>query len=109
MDNKEIIQNICLGLFGAAVLIGFLMMFILGIWKSDFGFHGGRIRGKLARLVGVIGLVGIAAGTYLSVSLFLFDTTPPLATVAGLLVLLLIITLLMVRFLAIFMRHKINA
>ena len=106
MNNDEIIKYICGGLFGAALYVGFLLMFIWAAWKGDFIFHYGRIRGKLARVIGVIGLIGMAAGTYLMVSLFVFDTTPPFAAIAGVLLGLAMIMLLVVRFLALFMWHE---
>jgi hypothetical protein len=100
MNSNEIIKYICGGLFGTALYAGFLLMFIWAVWKGDFIFHNGRIRGKLARVIGIIGLIGMAAGTYLTVSLFVFDTTPPFAAIAGFLLGLLIVTLLVARFLA---------
>ena len=106
MGNNEITQNICLGLFGVAVYIGFLVMFTWGAWKGDFIFHGGRIRGKLARIIGIIGLIGMTAGTYLLVSIFIFKTTPPLASFAGLLFGLTVVMVLVVRFLSVFMWHQ---
>ena len=106
MDNNKIIEYVCGGLFGTAVYVGFLLMFIWATWKSDFIFHYGRIRGRLARVIGIIGLIGMAAGTYLAVSLLVFDTTPPFAPVAGFLFGLLIVMLLVVRFLALFMWHE---
>ncbi len=106
MNNNEIIPKICTGLFGTALYIGFLVMFIWATWKGDFIFHGGRIRGKLARIIGIVGLIGMAAGTYLVVSLFVFKITPPLASIASLLLGLLFVMLLVVRFLSIFKWHS---
>ncbi len=106
MDNNEIIKYICGGLFGTALYVGFLLMFIWAAWKGVFIFHYGRIRGRLARVIGVIGLIGMAAGTYLTVSLLVFDTTPPFAGIASFLLGLLIVMLLVVRFLALFMWHE---
>jgi hypothetical protein len=106
MNNNEIIQNICGGLFGTALYVGFLLMFIWAAWRGDFIFHYGRIRGKLARVIGVIGLIGMAAGTYLMASLFIFDTIPPFAAVAGFLLGLLFVMLFVIRFLALFMWHE---
>ncbi len=103
MNNTEVI---CGGLIGSLAYIAFLVMFVWAVWKGDFIFHYGRIRGKLARGIGVIGLVGMAAGTYLVVSHFVFGITPPFAPVAGFLLGLLIVMLLVVRFLALFMRHE---
>jgi len=106
MGNNDIAQNICLGLFGVTVYIGFLVMFIWAVWKNDFIFHGGRIRGKLARVIGIIGLIGMTAGTYLLVSIFIFKTTPPFAPFAGLLFGLTLVMVLVMRFLSIFMWHQ---
>jgi hypothetical protein len=103
LNYKVNIQNIFTGLICLSSYIGFLSMFIWAIWKKDYLFHGGRIRGRLARAIGVIGLIGLAAGTYLLVSLYIFQTIPPFASLAGLLVGLLIVTVLVVKFLSIFM------
>ena len=99
-------EYVCGGLFGTALYVAFLLMFGWAAWKSDFIFHYGRIRGRLARVIGVIGLIGMAAGTYLMVSLFIFDRTPPFATIAGALVGLLLVMLFVVRVLALFMWHE---
>ncbi len=106
MGNNEIAQNFCLGLFGVAVYIGFLVMFTWATWKGDFIFHGGRIRGKLARVIGIFGLIGMTAGSYLLVSIFIFKTKPPFAPLAGLLLGLTFVMVLVVRFLSIFMWHQ---
>ncbi len=82
------------------------MMFTWGAWKGDFIFHGGRIRGKLARAIGIFGLLGMMAGTYLAGSIFIFKTTPPLAQFAGLLFGLTLVMVFVVRFLSIFMWHQ---
>ena len=103
MNNGNVI---CGGLIGSLAYIGFLVMFTWAVWKGEFIFHYGRIRGKFARVVGIIGLIGMAAGTYLMVSIFVFDKTPPFASIAGFLVGLLIVMLLVVRFLALFMWHE---
>ena len=104
--NSEITKNICGGLVGILVYFIFLFWFGWTTWNSDFIFHGGRIRGKLARAIGIIGLVGMAAGTYLMISLFIFKTTPPLASLAGFLLGLFFVTMVVVRVLSIFMWHK---
>ncbi len=103
MNNSEII---CGGLISSLVYIGFLIMFVWAVWKGDFIFHYGRIRGKLARVIGAIGLLGMAAGAYLFVGNAVFDTNPPLASIAWFLVGLLIVMLFVVRFLALFMWHE---
>jgi hypothetical protein len=56
LNYSEIVQKICWGLFGLAVFIGFLLMFAGAVWKGEFIFHGGHIRGKLARAIGLIGM-----------------------------------------------------
>ena len=106
MTNDKIIIYVCGGLFGGLAYIGFLAMFGWAAWKGDYIFHYGRIRGKLARAIGIVGLSGMAAGTYLAVSILVFDTTPPFAGVAWGLVGLLFAMLFIVRFLALFMWHE---
>ena len=98
MDTNEIIRIIFGTLFGVLLYVGFIMMFVRAAWKGDFVFRYGRIRGKLAKIIGWVGMLGMVAGTYLAVSIFVFDTTPPLAIIAGFLVGLLFLTLLLVKF-----------
>ena len=105
MKNNEIIYNICFGLFGVVLYIGFLLMFIRATWKGDFIFHGGRIRGKLAKIIGGFGLIGMAAGTYLLIGHVFFDTQPPFASTAWFLVGLMLVILFIVKTLALFMWH----
>jgi len=106
MNNSEIIKTICGGLFGLAVFIAFLLMFGWAAWKGDFIFRFGRIRGRLARIIGVIGLLGMAAGAYLVIGFYVFHTTPPFVSVAGFLFGLLLVMLLVVRFLSLFFWHS---
>jgi len=106
MNNPQIIQTICGALFGLLVFSAFSLMFGRAVWKGDLIFHGGRIRGKLARILGVIGLLGIISGAYLAVSNLVFNTQPPFASIASLLFILFVVVLLGVRFLSIFFWHS---
>ena len=107
MEASEITQTyLCGGLFGLLVYLIFFIMFGWAVLKGDFIFHSGRIRGGLARAIGVIGLVGITAGAYLAVSFLVFDTEPPFASTASFLCGLLFVVLLVVRFLSLFLWHS---
>lgn len=106
MNNNEIIGHVFGGLLGTIIYVAFMIVFIRAAWKGDLILRFGRIRGKLARVIGVIGLIGMAAGTYLIGSLKIFDKTPPFATIAGLLLLLLFVTLFVVNLLSLFMWHE---
>lgn len=101
MNYGDIVKTIFLGFVGLA----FFWMFVRAIWKGEYAFHTGYIRGKVARAIGIIGLAGMAAGLYLIVSFWAFKTTPPLASFAVLLCGLSFVTLLAVRFLSIFIWH----
>jgi len=102
LNYGDIVKTIFLGFVGLA----FFLMFVWAVWKGEFIFHGGYIRGKVARAIGIIGLVGMAAGLYLIVSFWAFKTTSRLALFAGLLCGLSLVILLAVRFLSIFIRHS---
>jgi hypothetical protein len=103
MNISEIIQTICGVLFGLLVFIAFLLMFSWAVLKGEFIFSSGKIRGKLARIIGVIGLLGMIAGIYLAVSILVFHIEqPPLASIANFFFVLLIVVLLAVRFLSLF-------
>jgi len=104
-NDTVVISYICGGLFGAVAYIGFLVMFIYAVWKGDYIFHYGRVRGKTARAIGVIGLVGMAAGTYLLIGYAFFHTNPPFSSIAWLFFGLLLVVLFFVRFLSLFMWH----
>lgn len=106
MTNSETILTLCGGLIGLLFFIAFFLMFGWAILKDDFFFHYGRIHGRLARVIGVIELLGITAGAYLAISFLIFDTEPPFAYVAALLFGIFFFTLLVVRFLAILLWHS---
>ena len=106
MNNDKIIQTICGGLFGLLIFVAFFLMFGWATLKGDLIFSGGRIRGRLARVLGVIGLLGITAGAYLAISVLVFNTQPPFTSVASFLFGLFIVVFLGVRFLSIFFWHS---
>ncbi len=80
--SEEVIQSICAGLLGAALYIRLLWMFGDAAWRGVFSFRLGEIQGKPARVIGVIGLLGMISFAYLGVG-FYFDIRPPLWPVAG--------------------------
>ena len=102
MHDSDMTQTICGGLISVLFYIVFFLMFGWATWNGDLIFHGGRIRGRLARVIGVIGLLGITAGAYLGISFFVFNLEPPFAGVASFLFGLFVIVVLVVRFLSIF-------
>ncbi len=103
---SEILQTLCGILFGLLVFIGFLVMFGWAAFKGELIFNSGRIRGKPARVIGVIGLLGTTAGVYLAISLLVFHTEPPFESVTGFFVLLTFAIMLVLRFLSIFFWHS---
>ncbi|HJR78598.1 MAG TPA: hypothetical protein VJ821_00915 [Anaerolineales bacterium] len=105
MNSTEIIPTICGSLFGTLIYVLFFWMFFRAIVKNELVFHGGTIRGSLARIIGVIGIVGIQAGAYLVISLLIFDTEPPGMPVAAFLFGLFCVVMIGVRFLSIFFWH----
>ena len=100
MNYSEIIQTICGGSFSILIYVMFFWMFYLAIFKKDFTFHGGRIHGQLARILGIIGMLGITAGGYLAISYLVFHTEPPLMPVAAFLFALFGFMAIGVRFLS---------
>jgi hypothetical protein len=99
-------QSICGGIFALIVFIAFFLMFGWAVLKGDLIFHGGRIRGRAARVIGVIGLLGIVAGAYLAISVLVFDVQPPFASLSGLLFGLFVVVTLAVRILLVFFWHS---
>jgi hypothetical protein len=107
MNNGEIIQTISGGLIVLLVFIAFFFMFGWAALKGDLIFRDGRIRGRLARVIGVIGLLGVTAGAYLAIGVLVFDTQPPFASLAGFLFVLFFVVALGMRFLTIFSSDRV--
>lgn len=106
MSNTEIIKTICSGLFGFIVWLVLLYMYIRAIINKQLLFHGGVIRGVLARIIGIIGVVGITAGAYLGCCLFILNIKPPGIYFALSLIVLFFITAFVLRFLSIFLKRS---
>ncbi len=104
MTSDKILTT-CSGLLGFLVFLLLLFWFGWSTWKSDFNFQYGRVQGKLARAIGIIGILGTISGGYLVVSLLISYKNPFLATVTGLLFGIFIVVLFLVRFFSFFMRH----
>jgi hypothetical protein len=102
MDSSEIIIPLCGGLIGLMVFTGFFLIFGWATLKRDLYFHGGRIQGKMARVIGVIGLLGLTASAYLGIYILLFKTQPPFAMAAIFLSILFIVVVLGMRLFSIF-------
>ena len=107
MINHEILQSIFGWLFAIIVYVGFFFMYFRAITKHELLFHGGIIRGRLARVLGVIGLSGITAGAYLAISTeILHLQEPPGFPLAVGLFILFVVMGLTTRFLSIFFWHS---
>jgi hypothetical protein len=102
MDSSEIIIPVCGGLIGLVVFSGLFLMFGWATLKRDLFFHGGRIQGKMARLIGVIGLLGLTANAYIGIYILAFKTQPPFALAAIFLSILFIVVVLGMRIFSIF-------
>lgn len=99
-------QSICGGLFVVVVFITFLVLFGWAVLKGDLIFHGGRIHGRVARVIGVIGLLGIIAGAYLAISVLVLGIQPTFAPLASLLLGFFVVVIVAVRFLSVFFWHS---
>lgn len=99
-------QAVCGSLISIVFFIVFFIMYFRAITKNELIFRGGVIRGKLARVLGVIGLLGISAGAYLATGYLVFNTEPPGVMVAAFLFGMFVIMALSVRFLSIFFWHS---
>lgn len=105
MGSEKIELTFLGGLFGTIVIIAFFTMYIHAINKKELLFHGGRIHGKSARVLGVIGLAGLLGGVYLLVSYLVFKIEEPFGwPVAAILFSLFVLINFTLRFLSIFFR-----
>lgn len=80
--SDEVIQSVCAGLLGAALYLRVLWMFGEAAFRGVFAYRLGEIQGKPARVIGVIGLLGMVSFAYLGVGVY-FDIRPPLWLLAG--------------------------
>jgi hypothetical protein len=81
MNNHEIKTTICGGFFSMLAYILFFLEFARAIVKGELMFYDGTIHAWLARIIGVIGILGMMAGAYLGISNVVFhevfDTASP--------------------------------
>jgi hypothetical protein len=80
--SEEVIQSVCAGLLGGALYLRVLWMFGEAAFRGVFSYRLGEIRGKPARAIGVVGLLGMVSFAYLGVGVYL-DRQPPLWPLAG--------------------------
>jgi hypothetical protein len=106
MDNSEIAKTLCMGLWGLIVFVGFLLMFLWAVWKGEFIFSSGKIRGTFARIIGVIGLMGLTAAAYWVIGSWALESNLPFTRLAGFVAALLVVFLLVIRFLSLFFWHS---
>lgn len=101
MMPEEVIQSVCIGLLGGLLYIRLLWMFGEAAWRGVFSFRLGEIQGNPARLIGVIGLLGMVSFAYLGVGVYL-DSQPPLWLLAGFFLALAVVMVLAVSIFGLF-------
>ena len=106
MDNGEIFSTICGVSVGIVFFSLFLLMFVQAIRRGKLVFHGGIIYGWPARVVGVIGLLGIVSCLYLILGYEVFHTELPCTPVAIFLMCLASFILLALKFTSVFWRRR---
>ncbi|PKN91170.1 MAG: hypothetical protein CVU44_20635 [Chloroflexi bacterium HGW-Chloroflexi-6] len=101
MISEEVTQTICAGLLGAALYLRVFWMFGEAALRGVFAFRADEIQGKPARVIGVIGLLGMLSFLYIGLGVYL-DTQPPLWPVAGFFAALMVVMVLALGIFAIF-------
>ena len=91
--SEEVIQSICAGLLGAALYIRVFLMFGEAAWRGVFSFSADEIQGKSARVIGVIGLLGMVSFLYAGLNVYL-DTLLPLWPMAAFFMALMVVMVL---------------
>ena len=106
MDKNQIVGYLIVGILGLFFYLLFFFTFHKAIFKEELVFRGGIIRGRLARILGIIGMLGIIAATYLGISIAVFHFEPPGKPVAMFLLLVFAAMMIILRFLSIFWHPK---
>ncbi len=101
MMSEEITQTVCAGLLGAALYLRVLWMFGEAALRGVFAFRADEIEGKPARVIGVIGLLGMVSFLYIGFGVYL-DNQLPLWPVAGFFVALTVVMVLALGIFALF-------
>ena len=84
MISEEVTQTVCAGLLGAALYVRVFLMFGEAAWHGVFTYRLGEIEGKPARVIGVIGVLGMVSFLYIGLGVYLDTLTLlPLWPVAG--------------------------
>lgn len=99
--SEEAVLSICAGLLGAALYLRVFWMFGEAAFRGVFIFRLGDIDGKPARVIGVIGLLGMVSFAYLGVGVYL-DRQPPLWPLAGFFLALAVVMVLAVSIFGLF-------
>ena len=101
MMSEDVTLTICAGLLGAALYLRVLWMFGEAAFRGVFAYRLGEIQGKPARVIGVIGLLGMVSFAYLGVGVY-FDIRPPLWLLAGFFLALMVVMVLAVSIFGLF-------
>ena len=99
--SEELTEMVCAGLLGAALYLRVLWMFGEAAFRGVFAYRLGEIQGKLGRVIGVIGLLGMVSFAYLGVGVYL-DRQLPLWLVAGFFLALMVVMVLAVSLFGLF-------
>lgn len=99
--SEAVVQSVCAGLLGAALYLRAFWMFGEAAWRGVFAYRLGEIQGKPARVIGIIGLLGMISFAYLGIG-FYFDSRPPLWLLAGFFLALAVVMVLAVSILGLF-------
>lgn len=93
--SDEGVQLVCAGLLGAFFYARFFFMFYEAALRGSFSFRLGEINGNPARVIGIIGLLGLISALYIGLSDFL-EIRLPLWPVASVFLALAVLMVLVV-------------
>jgi sterol desaturase/sphingolipid hydroxylase (fatty acid hydroxylase superfamily) len=101
MMSEEVTQTVCAGLLGAALYLRVLWMFGEAAFRGVFAYRLGEIQGKPARVIGVIGVLGMVSLLYIGLGVEL-NRQLPLWLVAGFFLALMVVMVLAVSLFGLF-------
>jgi hypothetical protein len=106
MNNSQLAGKLVVGILGLLFYALCFSLFHRAIFREEFIFRGGIIRGSLVRILGIIGMLGITAGAYLGISFAVFHVEPPGMPVAMFLLIFFGFMMISLKFLSIFWHPK---